>query len=61
MSLTRRQRVKTLIKLTRLTGAYRIEALGDPKSAAHAEMVYLVGELAMPGTNRDTSLLASSG
>ena len=60
MHLTRRQRIKTMLKLTRLTEAHMIAELSDPKSAAHAEMVHLVGELALPGTKRDNSLLAPS-
>jgi hypothetical protein len=55
MRLTRRQRIKTMLKLTRLTEIHTIEEFHDPKTPAHAEMVHLVSELAMPGTKRRES------
>lgn len=47
LKLTRRQRVRTLVKLGRLTEAHGMTELRDPKTAAHAEMVGLIGALAM--------------
>jgi hypothetical protein len=42
MKLTRRQRIHTLVKLTRLAEAHTITVLGDPQTAAHAEMMGLI-------------------
>jgi hypothetical protein len=39
MKLTRRQRIRTLVKLARLTEAHTLTELGDPHTAAHAEMI----------------------
>lgn len=46
--LTRRQRIRLLTRLSRLTEANTIEAFSDPKSAAHAELVEILRALAMP-------------
>ena len=46
LKLTRRQRVRTLVELNRLTEAHGVAQLGDPKTAAHAEMVGLIKALA---------------
>jgi hypothetical protein len=42
LKLTRRQRIRTLVKLTRLTGAHTLDELRDPHTAAHAEMLGLI-------------------
>ncbi len=47
LRLTRRQRVRTLVKLSRLTEAHGMAELRDPNTAAHAEMIGLIGALAM--------------
>jgi hypothetical protein len=47
LKLTRRQRVGTLVKLSRLTDAHGIAELRNPNTAAHAEMVGLIGALGM--------------
>ena len=36
---TRRERIRQLVRLSRLTEAHSIEALADPKTAQHAELV----------------------
>ena len=46
LKLTRRQRVRKLVELDRLTEAHGVGQLSDPQTAAHAEMVGLVKELA---------------
>ncbi len=46
LKLTRRQRIRTLVELNRLTEAHGVVQLSDPKTAAHAEMVGLIKELA---------------
>jgi hypothetical protein len=40
--LTRRQRIRTLVKLTRLTEAHTLDELRDPHAPAHAEMLGLI-------------------
>jgi len=45
---TRRQRIRTLIKLNKLTDAHSIKELSDPETAAHKQMLQLVGSLAKP-------------
>jgi len=46
--LTRRQRIRVLTRLSRLTEANDIEAFSDPRSAAHAELVQIIRALAAP-------------
>ena len=46
LKLTRRQRVRTLVELDRLTEAHGVPQLSDPNTAAHAEMVSLIKALA---------------
>jgi len=46
--LTRRQRIRLLTRLSRLTEANTIEAFSDPRSAAHAELVEIIRALATP-------------
>ena len=46
--LTRRQRIRLLARLSRLTEANPVEALSDPRSPAHAELVAIVRTLASP-------------
>ncbi len=46
LKLTRRQRVRKLVELDQLTEAHGVAQLSDPKTAAHAEMVGLIKDLA---------------
>jgi hypothetical protein len=46
LKLTRRQRIRTLVELDRLTEAHGVSQLRDPTTAAHAEMVGLISDLA---------------
>jgi hypothetical protein len=46
--LTRRQRIRLLKRLSRLTEANSLEAIRDPRSAAHAELIAIVHTLASP-------------
>ncbi len=46
LKLTRRQRVRKLVELDRLTAAHGVAQISDPNSAAHAEMVSLIKALA---------------
>jgi hypothetical protein len=46
--LTRRQRIRLLTRLSRLTEANTVEAFSDPRSAAHAELVEIILALATP-------------
>jgi hypothetical protein len=46
LKLTRRQRVRKLVELDRLTEAHGVAQVSDPNSAAHAEMVGLIKALA---------------
>ncbi len=46
--LTRRQRIRLLTRLSRLTEANAIEAFSDPRSAVHAELVEVIRALATP-------------
>jgi len=48
--LTRRQRIRLLARLSRVTEANTIEAFSDPRSAAHAELVEIIRALATPPT-----------
>jgi hypothetical protein len=47
LKLTRRQRIRTLVKLSRLTEAHAVDELRDQNSAAHTELIGLIGGLAM--------------
>jgi hypothetical protein len=46
--LTRRQRIRLLTRLNRLTEATPIEAFSERASAAHAELVDILRQLASP-------------
>jgi hypothetical protein len=46
--LTRRQRIRLLVRLSRLTEANPIEVVTDPRSPAHGELVAIVRALATP-------------
>jgi hypothetical protein len=46
LKLTRRQRIRTLVKMDRLTEVHGVAQLRDPNTAAHAEMVGLINALA---------------
>ena len=46
--LTRRQRIRLLARLSRLTEANALQAFSDPGTAAHAELVEIVRALAAP-------------
>lgn len=48
LKLTRRERIRTLVKLGRLTDAYDSDQLSDRTTAAHAEMIGLLRGLAKP-------------
>jgi hypothetical protein len=47
LKLTRRQRIRTLVKLSRLTEAHTVDELRDRNTAAHAEFIGLIRGLAM--------------
>jgi hypothetical protein len=48
LKLTRRQRIRVLTKLSRLTAAHTTDELRDSTTAAHAKMITLLRGLAMP-------------
>ncbi len=48
LKLTRRQRIRILTKLSRLTAAHTPNELHDPATPAHAEMLTLLRQLALP-------------
>ncbi|HWA46362.1 MAG TPA: hypothetical protein VHA10_24300 [Hypericibacter adhaerens] len=54
LKLSRRQRIRTLVRLNELTAAHGLAELRDPASAAHAEMVGLIQGLTTktPGASR---------
>jgi hypothetical protein len=47
LKLERRQRVRALVKLSRLTEAHTLDELRDRNSAAHMEMIDLITKMAM--------------
>jgi len=49
---TRRQRIRTLTKLSRLADAHTTNELADPATAAHRQMIELIGSLAQKGASR---------
>jgi hypothetical protein len=51
LKLTRRQRVRALVKLSRLTAAHTPDELGDRNNAAHGELIDLIRGLAMRETS----------
>jgi hypothetical protein len=55
LKLTRRQRIRTLVKLSRLTQAHTLDELRDRGTVAHADLFGLIGGLAMrPGLSRNS-------
>ena len=49
LKLTRRQRIRTLVRLARLTEAHRSEELRDPRNPVHVELVALIETLSKSG------------
>ena len=47
LKLSRRQRIRTLVRLSRLTEAHTLDELRDRNTAAHLEMIGLISGLAM--------------
>ena len=47
LPLNRRQRILELVRLSKLADAHSIDEFRDPNSAAHAELVGIVGRLAV--------------
>jgi hypothetical protein len=47
LKLTRRQRIRTLVSLSRLADAHTLDELADRDSPAHTELVGLIGRLAV--------------
>jgi hypothetical protein len=47
--LTRRQRIRLLVRLNRLTQANSVDVVAEKGSAAHAELVGILRQLAKPG------------
>jgi hypothetical protein len=47
LKLSRRQRIRTLVRLSRLTEAHTLDELRDRNTAAHTEMIGLISGLAM--------------
>jgi hypothetical protein len=47
LKLTRRQRIRALVKLSRLTETHTLDELRDRNTSAHAEMIDLIAGLAM--------------
>jgi hypothetical protein len=50
LKLTRRQRIRALVKLSRLTEAHTLDELADRNTAAHATLISILGGLAMRKT-----------
>ena len=51
---TRRQRIRTLAKLSRLADTHTTAELADPATAAHAQMIDLIRSLAKKGAPRSS-------
>jgi hypothetical protein len=47
LQLNRRQRIRELVRLSRLADAHTVEEFGDPTSRAHTELVEIVRRLAV--------------
>lgn len=47
---TRRARIRSLVRLSRLTEAHSIDVLGDPKTTAHAQLVTILQTLTQKST-----------
>jgi hypothetical protein len=52
LKLSRRQRVRALVKLSRLTESHSLDELGDRNTAVHQEMIDLITKLAARKTIR---------
>ena len=50
LKLSRRQRIRTLVRLSRLTEAHTLDELRDRNTPAHMEMIGLISGLAMRKT-----------
>ena len=55
---TRRQRIRTLVRLSRLADKHTTDELADPASAAHAEIIALIHALARDRGSRTSPVLA---
>jgi hypothetical protein len=61
LKLTRRQRIRTLVKLGRLTDVHTVDELRDRNTVVHAELIGLLGGLAMRQTSRQTKSDSEDG
>jgi hypothetical protein len=59
--LTRRQRIRLLTRLSRLSEANTLEAFNDPRSRAHAELVEIIRVLSTPPPAVRTKPSGSTG
>jgi hypothetical protein len=50
LKLSRRQRIRTLVRLSRLTETHTLDELRDRDTAAHMQMIGLISELAQRKT-----------
>jgi hypothetical protein len=57
LKLTRRQRIRTLVRLSRLTDTHTLDEIRDPRTAVHAEIIDLIRGLA---TQRDAATRQAS-
>jgi len=55
---TRRQRIRTLTTLSRLADAHTTSELADPATAAHRQMIGLIGSLAQNAASRPSPIPA---
>jgi len=53
--LSRRERIRTLVELSRITERHSIDELGDPLTAAHRKMVTLLKTLATDARSRSAA------
>jgi hypothetical protein len=59
--LNRRQRVRTLVKLSQLVESHTLEELRDRTSSAHKQMIELITHLASPAPGAEPSASPRSG
>jgi hypothetical protein len=48
LQLNRRQRIRELLRLSRLADAHSVQELSDPSSGAHQELIEIIGRIARP-------------
>jgi hypothetical protein len=60
LQLNRRQRVRELLRLSRIADQHTVSELADPSSHAHAELIQILRRIARPDSRTDAASISAS-